>query len=118
MPILSYLHQLFNADTCNTYLHTLRWKERPLHCPRCHSHDVGLWSNYYYRPGLKHYWCHGCRRTFNDLTHTLLAQTRAMASSRDSSACHLQNFGPLSFELTIVLTGARIRLAKLLLAVS
>jgi hypothetical protein len=32
MPILSYLHQLFNADTCNAYLHTLRWKER-IHLP-------------------------------------------------------------------------------------
>jgi transposase-like protein len=76
MPILSYLHQLFNADTCNTYLHTLRWKERPLHCPRCQSHNVGHWGAYHYRPGLQRYWCHGCRRTFNDLTHTLLAQSK------------------------------------------
>src|SRR5215467_6168156 len=76
MPILSYLHQLFNADTCNAYLHTLRWKERPLHCPRCQSHDVGPWGAYHYRPGLQRYWCHGCRRTFNDLTHTLLAQSK------------------------------------------
>ena len=29
-----------------------------------------------HRPGLKRYWCHGCRRTFNDLTHTLLAQSK------------------------------------------
>ena len=35
MPILSYLHQLFNADTCHAYLHTLRWQDRPLQCPRC-----------------------------------------------------------------------------------
>jgi transposase-like protein len=76
MPILSYLHQLFNADTCNAYLHTLRWKERPLHCPRCQSHDVGPWGAYHYRPGLQRYCCHGCRRTFNDLTHTLLAQSK------------------------------------------
>ena len=76
MPILSYLHQLFNADTCNAYLHTLRWQERPLHCPRCQSHDVGPWGAYHYRPGLQRYWCHGCRRTFNDLTHTLLAQSK------------------------------------------
>ena len=76
MPILSYLHQLFSADTCNASLHTLRWKERPLHCPRCQSHDVGHWGAYHYRPGLQRYWCHGCRRTFNDLTHTLLAQSK------------------------------------------
>jgi hypothetical protein len=25
---------------------------------------------------LKRYWCHGCKRTFNDLTHTLLAQSK------------------------------------------
>src|SRR2546422_1264024 len=76
MLILSYLHQLFNTDTCNAYLHTLRWKERPLHCPQCQSHDVGHWGAYHYRPGLQRYWCHGCRRTFNDLTHTLLAQSK------------------------------------------
>jgi transposase-like protein len=40
------------------------------------SHDVHPWGTYHYRPGLKRYWCHGCRRTFNDLTHTLLAQSR------------------------------------------
>jgi transposase len=54
----------------------LRWKDRPLQCPRCHSHDLGPWGTYHYRPGLKRYRCHGCRRTFNDLTHTLLAQSK------------------------------------------
>jgi Transposase zinc-ribbon domain len=38
MPALSYVHQLFSADTCQTYLRGLRWKERPLQCPRCQSH--------------------------------------------------------------------------------
>ena len=51
MPILSYLHQLFNADKGHAYLHTLRWQDRPLHCPRCHSHDVNPWGTYHYRPG-------------------------------------------------------------------
>ena len=41
MPVLSHLHQLFNAEHCQAYIHTLRWKDRPLHCPRCQSHDVG-----------------------------------------------------------------------------
>ncbi len=27
MPVLSHLHQLFNADQCQTYIHTLRWKD-------------------------------------------------------------------------------------------
>jgi transposase-like protein len=76
MTMLSHLHQLFNADTCYVYIHTLRWKERPLHCPRCQSHDVGPWGIYHYRPGLQRYWCNGCRRTFNDLTNTLLAQSK------------------------------------------
>jgi transposase-like protein len=76
MPVRSHLHQLFCADTCQTYIHTLRWQDRQLHCPRCQSHDVGPWGNYHYRPGLKRYWCHGCRRTFSDLTHTLLAQSQ------------------------------------------
>ncbi len=42
MPVLSYVHQLFNVDQCQAYIHTLRWKDRPLQCPRCQSHDVIL----------------------------------------------------------------------------
>jgi transposase len=76
MPMLSYVHQLFNADQCQAYIHTLRWKERPLQCPRCHSFKVGPWGTYHYRPGCKRYWCHSCQRTFNDLTKTLLAQSK------------------------------------------
>jgi hypothetical protein len=37
MSIVSHLHQLFNAEHCQAYIHTLRWKDRPLQCPRCHS---------------------------------------------------------------------------------
>jgi transposase-like protein len=76
MPGRSHLHQLFCANTCHAYIHTLRWQNRLLHCPRCQSHDVGPWGNYHYRPGLKRYWCHGCRRTFSDLIRTLLAQSQ------------------------------------------
>jgi hypothetical protein len=25
MPVLSYVHQLFDAEQCQTYIHTLRW---------------------------------------------------------------------------------------------
>ena len=42
MPVFSYFHQLFNAEQCQAYMHTLRWKDRPLQCPRCHSQDVDL----------------------------------------------------------------------------
>jgi transposase-like protein len=74
MSIVSYLHQLFNAETCQSYIHTLRWKDRPLQCPRCQSHNVAPWGTYHYQPGLKRYRCKekDCKRTFNDLTGTLL----------------------------------------------
>src|SRR5215831_10006030 len=74
MCIVSHLHHLFNADTCQSYIHALRWKDRPLQCPRCQSHNVGAWGTYHYQPGLKRYRCKekGCKRTFNDLTGTLL----------------------------------------------
>jgi hypothetical protein len=51
MSIVSHLHQLFNAETCQSSIHTLRWKERPLQCPRCQSHNVGPWGTYHYQPG-------------------------------------------------------------------
>ena len=51
MPVLSHLHHLFNAAQCQTYIHTLRWKDRPLQCPRCQSHHIGRWGTYQYRPG-------------------------------------------------------------------
>jgi transposase-like protein len=74
MSIVSPLHHLFNAATCQSYIHTLRWKERPLQCSRCQSHNVGPWGTYHYQPGLQRDRCKekGCKRTFNDLTGTLL----------------------------------------------
>ena len=53
MPVLSYVHQLFNVDQCQAYIHILRWKDRPLECPRCPSQDVDPWGNDHYRPGCK-----------------------------------------------------------------
>ena len=47
MPVLSHLHHLFNADQCQAYIHTLRWKDRPLQCPRCQSQDVDPWGQYH-----------------------------------------------------------------------
>jgi len=37
MAMLSHVHQLFSAEHCQAYIHTLRWKDRLLQCPRCHS---------------------------------------------------------------------------------
>jgi transposase-like protein len=55
-------------------------KDRPLQCPQCQSHYIGRWGTYQYRPRGQRYWCHSCKRTFNDLTHTLLHRsTRPLA---------------------------------------
>jgi transposase-like protein len=82
MSIVSHLHQLFNAETCQSYIHTLRWKDRLLQCPRCQSHNVGPWGTYHYQPGLQRYRCKekACRRTFNDLTGTLLDNSKRSLS--------------------------------------
>ena len=74
MSIVSHLHHFFNLETCQAYIHTLRWKDRLLQCPRCQSLNVGPWGTYHAQPGLKRYRYRekGCQRTFNDLTGTLL----------------------------------------------
>jgi transposase-like protein len=76
MAMLSHLHQLFDVQTCYAYIHRLRWQERPLQCPRCQSQDIDPWGDYHYRPGCKRYWCNGCDRTFNDLTNTMMHQSK------------------------------------------
>jgi transposase-like protein len=76
MPTLSHLHQLFDVHTCYAYIHRLRWKDRPLQCPRCQSHQVGSWGDYHYRSGCQRYRCRDCKRTFNDLTGTLMHQSK------------------------------------------
>jgi len=76
MPVLSYLHHLFTIDQCQAYSHTLRWQERPLPCPRCQSQAGEPWGTSHYRPGCKRSWGHGCKRTFQDRTDTLLHQSQ------------------------------------------
>lgn len=80
MPVLSHVHHLFNAEQCQASLHTLRWKARPLQCPRCQSHHIGRWGTSQYRPGCTRSCCHGCQRTFNDLTAPLLHQSQRSLS--------------------------------------
>jgi transposase-like protein len=74
MSMVPHLHHLFHPETCQSYIHMLRWKDRPLQCPRCQSHNVGPWGAYHYQPRLQRYRCKekACKRTFNDLTGTLL----------------------------------------------
>ena len=81
MPVLSYVHHLFDVNQCHAYIHTLRWKDRPLQCPRCQSQDVDPWGPSHYRPGCKRYWCNGCQRTFNALTNTLFHQSKRSLAS-------------------------------------
>lgn len=77
MPVLSYVYELFNVDQCQAYIHTLRWKDRPLQCPRCQSHDVDPWGTYHDRPGCKRYWCNGCQRTFKARAFNIVIAGRA-----------------------------------------
>ena len=46
--------------------------------PQLRRRPVGT---YHYRPGCKRYWCNGCKRTFNDLTNTLLHQSKRSLAS-------------------------------------
>src|SRR5262245_34513914 len=80
MSTLAYLHQFFNIGQCQSYLHTLRWKDRPLQCPRCQSLNVGPWGTYHAQPGLQRYRCkeRGCKRTFNDTTWRVIASRSAI----------------------------------------
>ena len=67
MAMVAHLHHRFNPATCQSSIHTLRWKDRPLQCPRYQSLNVGPWGAYHAQPGLKRYRCkeQGCKRTFN-----------------------------------------------------
>jgi hypothetical protein len=76
MPVLSHVHHLCNDAQCQAYIHRLRWKDRPRQCPRCQSHPIGQWGTYHYRPGCQRHWCHGSKRTCNDLPATLLHRSK------------------------------------------
>ena len=76
MPILSHLHDLFSTEGYQAYIHMLRWTKRPFQCPRCDRHHVSLWDTSHSRPWCTRYWCHGCKRTFNDLTNTMMHQSQ------------------------------------------
>jgi hypothetical protein len=52
MSMVSHLHHFFTPETCQSSIHTVRWQDRPLQCPRCQSHNVGPWGTYHAQPGL------------------------------------------------------------------
>ena len=76
MSLRSHLHQLFTTDTCHPDIQTLRGKDRPLQCPRCHRHAVDPWGKSHSRPGGKRDWCDRCKRTVTDRTDPLLHQSQ------------------------------------------
>jgi transposase-like protein len=96
MLIVSHLHHLFTPETCQSYIHTLRWKDRPLQCPRCQSHNVGPWGTYHAQPGLKRYRCQekACKRTFNDLTGTLLDGSKRSCGQKIETSQFTRGYGP------------------------
>jgi hypothetical protein len=57
MSMVSHLHQRFNAETCQSSIHPLRWHDRPLQCPRWQSHHVGSRGTYHSQPGLQRSRC-------------------------------------------------------------
>jgi hypothetical protein len=44
MAMVSHLHHFFNAETCQSYIHTLRWKDRPLWSAKTASR---LWTPFF-----------------------------------------------------------------------
>lgn len=76
MEIIQSIVHLLDEEACQRYLHSLRWKDRPLECPYCHSQEVAPWGKYHRKPGLRRYKCKAESRTFNDLTGTLLDGSR------------------------------------------
>jgi hypothetical protein len=76
--MVSYLHHLFTPETCPSYLHTLRWKDRSRQWPRGPRHKVEPWGTYHAQRGLQRDCCkeQGCQRTFHDLTDMLLDGSR------------------------------------------
>src|SRR5262249_14707775 len=74
MSIVSHLYHLFNPATCQSYIHMLRWKDRPLQCPRCQRLNVGPCGTYHAQPALQRARGRGqgCQRACNDRTGSLL----------------------------------------------
>ena len=76
MPVLSYRPPTLQRRPVSR-LHPYAAVERsppPMSpVPEPGRRSVG---QYHYRPGCKRYWCNGCKRTFNDLTNTLLHQSK------------------------------------------
>ena len=100
MEIVQSIVSLLDEEACQRYIHHLRWRNRPLECPHCHSQDIAPWGKYHRKPGLRRYRCKAEGRTFNDLTGTLL----------DGSRLPTGVWMLLAFFLTLALSSLRIAL--------
>ena len=68
--------EFFDEVKVQNYIRALRWKDKQLQCPHCHSSNVGGWGTYHRKPGLRRYRCKDCETTFNDLTGTIFNGSR------------------------------------------
>jgi hypothetical protein len=85
MSIVSHLHQFFDAETCRSYIHTLRWKDRPLQCPRCQSLNVGPWGTYHAPPLANRSWLF---LTFGDgLLPLMISGPNVVRAHADEISC-------------------------------
>ena len=74
MPVLSYVHQLFNAEQCHALFIRYDGKIGLSNVLSVRATTLVLGRLYYHQPGLQKRRCKekDCKRTFNDLTGTLL----------------------------------------------
>ena len=90
MPSLSYLHQLFSLDQCQPTSIRCGGKIGHSNVPGARV-STSIRGGRTLSPRVKRYWCHGCKRTFNDLTDPAPPE-QAVAAALDSG-----DVSPLSF---------------------
>lgn len=61
MAMVAHLHHCCNAATCPSSIHTVRWHDRLLQCPRCQHLNVGPWDADQVQPGLQRSRCQAQR---------------------------------------------------------
>jgi transposase-like protein len=73
MPLLSSVHQRFSAEQCQACIHS---GGKIAHCNVLVATATTSILGTRTTPGCKRSWCNGCKRTCNDLTNTLLHQSK------------------------------------------
>lgn len=70
------IEAMLDLETCFENLRAIRWDKDGVCCPRCSSYDI---SPHGFANGNIHqrrYKCKGCKISFNDLTNTVIANSR------------------------------------------